>query len=112
MATELRHRAPAPTAAEIPGPEILAGAQLAQPVAATHPSGKEKHGWLVQVLRGLSALFFLVSCSTACVTSKPCPDSSCVIANYCGALLVSTLPSLSAHRSTGSAKTSMMAIWP
>ncbi|KAK0619362.1 acyltransferase-like protein, partial [Immersiella caudata] len=64
MATELRHRAPAQTV-DVPGPEILTGAKTIQPVVGSHPSGKEKHGWLVQILRGLSALMFLLTCSTA-----------------------------------------------
>lgn len=73
MATELRHRAPAQTTADIPAeaapdipaPEILTGAKASQPDVGTHPSGKEKHGWLVQILRGLSAMAFLITCSIA-----------------------------------------------
>ncbi|KXX81458.1 putative acyltransferase CST26 [Madurella mycetomatis] len=58
MAADLRHRVPAAAAAD-PAPTDAA------PAPGSHPSGKEKHGRLVQVLRGVSFGVYFMTCAIA-----------------------------------------------
>ncbi|KAK3935861.1 acyltransferase-domain-containing protein [Diplogelasinospora grovesii] len=70
MGGDLRQRTSKPQAPtpseEVPAPDLLAGASVTdapQPQNGEHPSGKEKYGRLMQVLRGLSvAVYFTTSC--------------------------------------------------
>ncbi|KAK0720301.1 acyltransferase-domain-containing protein [Lasiosphaeris hirsuta] len=67
MANELRNRAPAPaqTPSDPPAPEVFAGATLADPDPRVHSSGKEKHGRLMQVLRGFTFIAYFFTCISA-----------------------------------------------
>lgn len=83
MATEVRKRVTEPAPSDIPPPEILAGASLTEKSKtknAAHPSGKEKHGQLMQVLRVVSfAIYFTAGCIAyehLCPPHLPLPDHS------------------------------------
>lgn len=65
MATELRQRTTQRDSPVIPGPNLGAGAAASTPVGDAHPSGKEKHGRLIQVLRGASFGIYFISCCIA-----------------------------------------------
>ncbi|KAK4210040.1 acyltransferase-domain-containing protein [Rhypophila decipiens] len=64
MATEMRKRVTEPAPSDIPAPEMLAGASLTDKSKnVPHPSGKEKHGQLIQVFRVVSfAVYFTAGC--------------------------------------------------
>lgn len=66
MSTELRHRGVQQDATAIPAPNLGAGAASDnKPAGDEHPSGREKHGRLMQVLRGLSFGIYFLSCCVA-----------------------------------------------
>lgn len=66
MATTVRKRVTEQTPTDIPGPDLLAGAAITNKSKTNpfpHPSGKEKHGPLMQVLRVVSfAIYFIAGC--------------------------------------------------
>ena len=66
MSTELRQRGAQQDPTAIPGPNLAAAGAAAGSLAGdAHPSGKEKHGRLMQVLRGLSFGVWFLSCCVA-----------------------------------------------
>lgn len=58
MAADLRQRVPSLRPVEASSPD-------AGPAPIAHPSGREKHGRLVQILRGVSVAVYFVTCATA-----------------------------------------------
>ena len=67
MDADLRHRVPGKGVEEIWTPGIKLTAGTGDPKAAQngHPSGKEKHGQLMQILRGLTFGVYFFSCCIA-----------------------------------------------
>ncbi|KAK0636399.1 acyltransferase-domain-containing protein [Bombardia bombarda] len=78
MASTLRQRLPPHQASSsspadnVPAPEVLAGASLSDPAQETsaHPSGKEKHGRLMQIVRGLTFVVYFFSGCLAIVATQ------------------------------------------
>ncbi len=61
MDAELRQRAPV-AAEAVPAPNLTAGATKTAVATVEHPSGKQGHGRLMQILRGLSFAVFFFTC--------------------------------------------------
>lgn len=119
MATEVRKRATGPTPSEIPAPELAAGAALpdkSKNKNAAHPSGKEKHGQLMQVLRVVSfAVYFTAGCIAYEHPSSLRSEALTMIdishADHILLFAASTSRNFSVHPFIGSTETSTMPTW-
>lgn len=72
MATEVRQRVK-PNAAALPADPDTSTSPAATTKGkseAPHPSGKEKHGRVIQILRGVSLLLFFFTCATTYVQDQ------------------------------------------